>query len=512
MTSTARKAVVVYGGFTHEGISTAVKALGFELRERNLKQIVAKTWEKRISEVRELRENSLLAAAIFYLHSHLYLEVSAPESRELFFRLIDECKHAKSIIFSFQDNLDGEFAPRDPVTGDFATIGDLQAWESYHSATRYYETEKFHFERGLESIPEPERARKSLSAPMQPTEPARGPYVDEYHLDGAIARAKEAAERKLEIADFTSMLFSCGIEIAPFSARADVTVRLQEFFEDLEQGVFLRLFVPSDRYQAEQLKSLLAVLERYLKQVERREFLIDARKSDKGTTYIFRLQNTTGDVMSQMDAAFERFDSFMRLCGDNPESAAKLMTEVGFSQPDADYNVSRYAKEYQRVLLDARHELERKMLALKQRFESDGIETTGLMTLESSALGLSNLLSESKGVGGLQLNIGSLSIVNADRVSGEIQRVFHGDVVYSNQDNELLRLLGSYGERIEALQGQSDLHQLKDSSIPETAKISAGQRLKTFLRRAASKAAEVGQRIAVDALSSYIESLAKSSG
>jgi hypothetical protein len=52
-------------------------------------------------------------------------------------------------------------------------------------------------------------------------------------------------------------VYDSGAEVAPFYVRSDVTVRLQEFLADIEQGVFLRLFVPDERFQADQLKGLL---------------------------------------------------------------------------------------------------------------------------------------------------------------------------------------------------------------------------------------------------------------
>lgn len=86
------------------------------------------------------------------------------------------------------------------------------------------------------------------------------------------------------------------------------------------------LFVPDDRFQAEQLKSLLSVLERYMRQVEGQSFSIDSKKSNKGIVYLFRSDNGKGSLRD-LNNAFNRFDSFMTLCGDRPENAIEILIQ-----------------------------------------------------------------------------------------------------------------------------------------------------------------------------------------
>jgi hypothetical protein len=64
-----------------------------------------------------------------------------------------------------------------------------------------------------------------------------------------------------------------------------------------------------------------------------------------------------------------------------------------------------------------------------------------------------------------------------------------------------------FADRMESLQLRSDLDQLKDPSSPQTAKLTGKQRLVAFLHRAGAKAVEVGGKVAVEALSKYLEGL-----
>ena len=61
----------------------------------------------------------------------------------------------------------------------------------------------------------------------------------------------EDAEGKTEeVNTFLKRLFESKLEIAPFHRRADVTIRVQEFLkEDIDKGVFLKLYVPNNRYR-----------------------------------------------------------------------------------------------------------------------------------------------------------------------------------------------------------------------------------------------------------------------
>jgi hypothetical protein len=102
-----------------------------------------------------------------------------------------------------------------------------------------------------------------------------------------------------------------------------------------------------------------------------------------------------------------------------------------------------------------------------------------------------------------------MSIVNANQVSSEIGQLINGEVTYGIEDSAILQLIAKHDEKLQAIQYKSDLDLLKDPSSSEPSKTNAKQRLSGFLRRAAAKLGETGERIAVDVLSSYLEKLSK---
>jgi len=457
------KQVVVLGGFGHEGITTNANALGYEILPLSLDGVKPKTWLKRSISIGELFKKGNLAATIIYMHTSLLLKASQDEYKSSFFQILEQAKKSKAIIFIFQDNLDGIFS------------------------IKHWQTKK------LMSIEELEIETK---------------LNDSFKLECALERARDYEKRKNEINAFIETIYEAGIEVAPFFARSDVTIRLQEFLNDIEEGVFLRLFVRNDRLQAEQLKSLLSVLERYLRQVEGQNFSIDSRKSDKGIVYLLRSESGMDNFQSLNDA-LSRFDIFMNMCGDYPEQAIQILLKQGFNDYDSSYLIEQYSTDYKRILLDSRHEFERKSLLLKHRFENDMLDQSGKQSIFLKEEGISGLLSSIATGKNIVINIDNKSIINSQNSHNEIGKLINETNVYNENDEQLIGLFSKYADGIESLQCRSDLDQLKDDTVAEPARRNAKQRLLGFLRKAAHKTVDVAEKITVEVLSKYLESMLK---
>lgn len=472
MTNVTTKSVVMIGGFGHEGLNANLKALGYDLVSLKLEDVLPRTWEKRLGVIETLKDSGRLSACIIYLHTSLLLRASKDRYREVFLQILATTRSAKTIIFVYQDNLDGIFSMRDPQSGAPMTLDRLEA---------------------------------NLN-----NDNSEDSWMNRFRYEGAISRLRDYQSRTEQVNAVLNALYESGAEVCPFLIRSDVTIRLQEFLTDLDGGVFLRLFVPSDRLQSEQLKSLLGVLERYLRQVEGRSFSIDSRKSEKGVAYIFR--STSGsDSLQTLDEAFARFDDFMKLCGDDAAKAESLLKNKGLPAEEASFAVEKYAREYRRLILDTKHEFERKTLVLRQRLEVEVTETGLTPTLSWSQETLPSLVTAAATGANIVINIGTVSVVNADKVHTQVEQLINGSVTYNSDDKHLMELFTLYADRLEALQCRSDLDQLKDKSAPEPTRQTAKQRLVGFLRKAAYKSGEVVEKVAVTALSKYLESLFKGS-
>ncbi len=464
------KTIVIFGGFTHEGITASAQALGYRIFPATLDRRTPATWLKHAKRLESLADAGDLAGTVLYLHSTLLLVASQPKYRTQLLEILQQAQRAKVIAFIFQDNLDGIFSSRDLETREPTSLSDLEAELSQAQA----DGATFRIDK----------------------------------LENAIRRLKDYQARKGDVEDLIQALYDTGIQVAPFYVRADTTIRLQEFFHDIEQGVFLRLFVPSDRLQADQLRSLLEVLERYLQQVEGRDFSIDSSKSERGVVYVFR-SGATSESLQTLNDAFARFDSFMKICGDQPEQAIELLKSRGLREDESGFAVQRYARDYKRLLLDTCNEFERKSLMLRQRLEADITETDSGVSISWVREGVTGLLTASATGANVSVNIGNLSVVNAHNISTVVDSVVNGSIAYNDNDKLLLTLFQRYADGLEALQCRSDLDQLKDDSVSEPTRQNARQRLVGFLRKAAKKAGEVAETVAVDVLTKYLDSLLK---
>lgn len=383
------KTVVTMGGFGHEGLSANTRALGYDLRHLALDRVKPKTWLRRAKVIDDLYTSGHLAATIVYLHTTLLLEASKDDYRQAFEAILAAACNSKTIVFVFQDNLDGIFSMRNWETGEPMTVQQLEQ-QSIEDTPEVYTDEFF------------SRRERTLLA---------------------IRRLRDYENRRAEVNALISKIYESGAEVAPFFVRSDVTIRLQEFLTDLEQGVFLRLFVLNDRLQADQLKSLLSVLERYLRQVEGQKFSIDSRKSEKGTVYVFR-SDVVMNNLQNLNEAFFRFDTFMTMCGDDPAQAQVILASKGLNERDAAFLVEKYSIDYKRLMLDTRHEFERKSLLLRQRREADVVDQGGHPVISWSPQGLSSLISAVATGGNIAINVGSISVINAQEV--QLRRWFGG--------------------------------------------------------------------------------------
>lgn len=468
-----KKIVLGIGGFTHEGFTATIKSLGYEYFPLKFEDVSSKTWLKRLTIIHDLKRTECLVATIIYLHTTLLLKASKSEFYPIFLKILETIHGSKTIIFVYQDNLDGIFALRHWDTKEPMTVDQLD----------------IQLDLELEKID----------------------IIDDWHykkLEIALGRLKDYESRTQEINDFIMALYNHGAEVAPYFVRSDVTIRLQEFLSEIEQGVFLRLFVSNDRLQAEQLRGLLSVLERYLKQVEGIDFSIDVRKSEKGAVYMFKSDGRLSDLQSFNDA-FGRFDSFMKLCGDDPSKAESILKSKGLTSQESSFLVEKYSKDFGRLILDSRHELERKTLILRQKLESEIVEGSSLPTFSLSTESLAGLVSVAATGSNISINIGTVSVVHANKIQTEIDQIINGSVSYNDNDKLLLDLFSRYADGLEALQCRSDLDQLKDHTSPEPVRQNAKQRLNGFLRKAVRKVGETAEKIAVETLSKYLESLIK---
>ncbi|MBT6337830.1 MAG: hypothetical protein HOJ48_00890, partial [Desulfobacula sp.] len=89
----------------------------------------------------------------------------------------------------------------------------------------------------------------------------------------------------------------------------------------------------------------------------------------------------------------------------------------------------------------------------------------------------------------------------------EVEKIINGSIVYNDNDKLLIELFSKYAEKLESLQYRSDLDQLKDHTVAEPSRKNSKQRLVGFLLKTCKKAGGVVEKVAVEALKQYLDSL-----
>lgn len=316
-------------------------------------------------------------------------------------------------------------------------------------------------------------------------------FVYEPNLEGSygqFSRYRQESNDELKAKESLRRLFDLNANILPYRSRTDLTISIQDFLDNLENGVLLRLYVPNRQYQEEQLASFLRLLENYLQNIEKISFSIDVRKTENGQIYEFKSKDEL-QTENDLNEAIARFESFMEICQNDSNQARKILQDASISKSDLDYIISKYIREYRRLNLDINHEREQKLLTLKQSFESDILEGEFINADDFIPINKpSTLLS-------LPINIAEMNIA--------IGQIIYGDITYNAEDKRLLEFFEKHANKLEAITLKSSLDELKDVSSQKEKRKTAKQKIGGFLNKMAPI---IGESV-VKGLAKYLETL-----
>jgi len=292
-------------------------------------------------------------------------------------------------------------------------------------------------------------------------------------------------------------LYDYDVEVAPYNKRIDLTVRIQRALDEIEAGIFFRLYVPRGRLHADQLASLIRLLEHYLRNVEGIAFSYDERRTEHGTVYIFKSADGRLNTRNLGDA-LGRFESFMQLAQEDTHKATQILQSFSIGPREASLLIARYEKEFRRVLLDVRHEYETRTLALRQRLETEILEQPPSPVVSTpDATGGPMPLFLTGNTGPITINLFNTNqLVNTNTA-----QIVQGDIEYTTNDRQLMDLFNRHTESMEqAWVLRSSLEQLKDVSLPQEERHTAKQKVQAFLYKVLPK---IGEK-AVTALIAYL--------
>lgn len=311
------------------------------------------------------------------------------------------------------------------------------------------------------------------------------------------------------------MLSDFGVNILPYKRNAEVTVMAETFLTETEQNLIFRLYVPSGRLWSNESDKLIQLFRDYLAKVASIKVRLDQYRTDKGIIYEIHSEEVASS--GGIDTEFSEFTQFMDLCVTDPSAAEIMLKDKDVASKDIVGILLRYSKEAKRLSVDLRHEREQKVLSIKQRLESELVDTIpgvtdwkaidSLVNMAVPALsGIQGaiavdqnpiLLTRDTHQSNITININPQII---DTVNGVIAQEIRGNQTIGIEAQQLLELIHKYGGN-KSQNLASSVHELEDESAPKSGRLNAKQKLKKFLIDVGKK----GGDIAIDVLQSYIE-------
>ncbi len=301
------------------------------------------------------------------------------------------------------------------------------------------------------------------------------------------------------------------ISLIPYKANADVTVMATRFLQDALGNLVFRVYVPSGRLWANEVDRLLGLFRDYLLSTGRKGVRLDQSKTDYGVSYEFHATEEGTSV--SLEGEFQEFTRVLDLSLSDPSAAEAALRDKSVDAKEIEGIVARYAKEARRLHVDVKHDRERKILAIRQRMESELSEVVPASSLDliqhlvdrvippthlSSILGIdSRPLALASQNSPITINLNPQII---HEMNGIVAREIRGEANVGPRGEELIALVEKYG-RENSVELASAVHEISDPSIARAEKVTATNKIKAFLYRLAPEASKAGLNI----LQAYIQ-------
>lgn len=302
------------------------------------------------------------------------------------------------------------------------------------------------------------------------------------------------------------------LRLFTYNDPAEVTVAAEGFLEESENGLLLRVYVPAGRMWGSETDKMLTLFRDFLVRVAQVEVRLDQVRTANGIIYAFYGDNVTPATVAEH---FEEFTTVLDMSTREPELVEKLLKDrYELRALDITSIITRYAIEARRLRLDFRHERERKLLSMRQQFEAELSEVSPPVPDDEIDRLIQQVLPNALDIMPVARPALAFNVFNSSeasifvrgrhmqRLESIVAREINGDALFTQSEAQLLDFIRRYG-RDDARELTSSVYELKDASAPAPLRITAAQRLRTFLFRIGAGFPDP----AMGSLHSYIEYL-----
>lgn len=303
------------------------------------------------------------------------------------------------------------------------------------------------------------------------------------------------------------------LNVIPYRTNAELSVLASSFIDQNEKNLIFRLYVPSGRMWALEAEKLLQLFRDYLSRVSGLKVRQDQYRTDQGVVYEF-----FGDHVldpSKLPKEFDDFSKLLDLCIASPGDATKMLISKSIETSVVHDIIERYGKEARRLHVDLKQEREKRVLSIRHRMESELVDVVKsdadwqainqLVDISvprlggvGSAVGFSPVAADrNTTAAGTIININP-QIINS--VNGIVAQQITGNQNFGLEANQLMELISKYGDGHKT-DLASAVYELEDKAAKPADRLSAKQKLKSFLFKVASKTGDMAFGI----LQKYIE-------
>lgn len=307
-------------------------------------------------------------------------------------------------------------------------------------------------------------------------------------------------------------IYGKNINLAPYKKNIELSVLATEFVEKNEKNLVFRVYLPAGQMWSAEAEKLLQLFREYLGKVSGLKVRQEQYSTNSGVVY--ELVADKAIDPAAVAPEFENFANLLDLCAIDPERAVEVLMLRNIEEKAVYEIVERYSKEARRLLVDLKHERERRILSIRHRMESEFVDIAGvnsqweeLHKLVDAMVPKVGGVSVPVGLGILGLSSNTSNVVMninpqfINSVEGIVAREISGTILQTAEASQLLELIGRHGGENGA-ELKSSLYELEDSQAKLTSRLSAKHKLKAFLAKVADKSGD----LAVGVLQSYLES------
>jgi hypothetical protein len=277
-------------------------------------------------------------------------------------------------------------------------------------------------------------------------------------------------------------VINSGFKCIPYDNQEGTFEKILEVLNTINPIFIFRIYVPNGHYKEGLITDFLKLFEDYMRNVLKTSFMVDQSKSEHATVFIFKSDKKISQ--GALEISFEKFYSFLNIEQNEIQTMKDDINKAEISQNDAERLKSKYIAAYDRMLLDFRHEYERRRLILKQKLDTEIFDA---LPMNQSNQGTENnqnlfdLLPQNKEI--ININFYNQPVFDNQTHQHIYEEVFYGGIKNDLDDNHILQLIEKYSKGIEAVSLASEYNILKEKSQPPDRRKIAWDKIKNFLSK-----------------------------